>query len=109
MIQIEFNKKLFELEERISLFTRMLQHDVEDQCFELNLEEGEDTDEEFVEELMDCVESSYQYEEEEGKIRVPEHEEKVHITCEPEQGVYLGEGDGDANERFVEDLKDRSA
>ena len=94
MSQTDFDKKLIVLEERISLLTELLHDDAENQCFEWNLEEGEDTDEDFVEEFMDYVESSYQYEEEEGKLRASKHEEKVHIICEPVQVVYLGENDG---------------
>ena len=52
------------------------------------------------------LEISYQYQEEEGKIIEVENEERVHIICDLEQGVlYLGEDDGDADERSVEYLK----
>ena len=59
MSQIEFDTKLTELEERINLFTEMLQDDVEGQYSEWNLEEEEDVDEEFVDKLMKWSKSSY--------------------------------------------------
>lgn len=59
MSQTELDKKLTELEERISLLTESLQENTKDQCFEWNLEEEENTNKKFVEELMDYVESSY--------------------------------------------------
>lgn len=71
----------------------------------MNLEEEEYVDEEFVEELMHCVESSYLYQEE-GVFKATEHEEKVHVICEPDQSVYLGEDDGDVDERSTKDIKD---
>lgn len=55
---------------------------------------------------MDYVESSYQYQEEEGELIAAEHEERVHIICELEQSAYLGEDGGEVDERFAEDLKD---
>ena len=79
-IQIEFDRKLVEIEARISALIELLQ-------------EGEDAKDQW-------------YEGEEEELGTTEHEEEFHIIQKPEQGVYLGEGDGDANDRFVEDLKD---
>ena len=82
-IQIEFDRKLVEIEARISALIELLQ-------------EGEDAEDQW-------------YEGEEEELRKTEHEEEFHTIWKPEQGVYLGvegESDGDANRRLDESLKD---
>ena len=41
---------------------------------------------------------------EEERLRVDEHEEEVHMMCEPKQGVYLEEEKEDADTGFADKL-----
>ena len=80
-IQIEFDRKLVEIEARTRALIQLLQ-------------EGEDAKKQW-------------YEGEEEELGTTEHEEEFHIIQKPEQGVYLGEegeSDGDANKRLAESL-----
>ena len=107
MSQSKFDKEVTELKKRLSKVTKLLHEEAtEGQCYEWKLKRRVQWP---VKRL--CARNLKNkisvWVKKEEILRVVEHEEEVHMMCESEQGVYLKEEKEDADTGFADKLMNK--